>query len=169
VRYKGVAIATCRRARKDFALKYNPDTHWSAALYRGFNYLQYMDGKSVVKFNCDDTTGFRLDIMPTHRLHKTPVVKGKEALTTRTDLVNCYPSVLQNPLYNFAKTATTVGLCAGVVNASGLYPKNPAQQAADMEMLEELPQIKPAFINPIINHGKEIQCIHVTGASDEGP
>lgn len=55
------------------------------------------------------------------------------------------------------------------MNASGLYPKNPAQQAADMEMLEELPQIKPAFINPITNHRKEIQCVRVDGASDEGP
>ena len=33
----------------------------------------------------------------------------------------------------------------------------------------ELPQIKPAFINPITNHRKEIQCVRVDGASDEGP
>ena len=34
-RYKGVAKITSRRARKGFQLRYNPDNHWSAALYRG--------------------------------------------------------------------------------------------------------------------------------------
>ena len=31
--YRGVAKVTSRRAHKGFALHYNPDTHWSAALY----------------------------------------------------------------------------------------------------------------------------------------
>jgi len=31
-RYKGLAHVTCRRARKGFQLKYNPDSHWSSAL-----------------------------------------------------------------------------------------------------------------------------------------
>ena len=82
--------------------------------------------------NRDDAAGFRLDTMSTHRMHKTPVVQGKEALTTRTDFVNRYPSILQTSSYNFAKTATTIGFCAGVVKANGLYPENPAQQAADI-------------------------------------
>ena len=169
MRYKEVAKVTCRKARKGFALKLNPDTHWSSALYRGLNYVQYADGTNIMNVNRDDAAGFRLDTMSTHRLHKTPVVQGKEALTTRTDLVNRYPSILQTSSYNFAKTATTIGFCAGVVKANGLYPKNPAQHAADIQMLEELPQIGPAFINPITNRRKEIECVRVDGACDEGP
>ena len=34
-RYKGLAEVTQHHARKGFILKYNPDSHWSAALYRG--------------------------------------------------------------------------------------------------------------------------------------
>ncbi len=33
MRYKGLARVVQRRARKGFAVKYNPDVHWSAALY----------------------------------------------------------------------------------------------------------------------------------------
>ena len=43
-RYCGVAKVTTRRARKGFTLKYNPDTHWSAAFYRGLNSVQLKDG-----------------------------------------------------------------------------------------------------------------------------
>ena len=168
-RYRGVAKVTCRRAPKGFALKYNPDAHWSSALYRGLNYIQYADGRNVMNVNRDDAAGFRLDTMSTHRLHKIPVVQGKETLTTRTDFVNRYPSLLQTSSYHFAKTATTATVCAGVVKASGLYPKNPAQHAADIEMLEELLQMNPAFTNPITSQRKEIECIRVDGASDEGP
>ena len=74
--YKGVARVTSRRARKGFQLKYNPDAHWSSALYRSLNYVQYKDGSTVVNINRDDASGFRLDTMTTHRLHKTPAVKG---------------------------------------------------------------------------------------------
>ena len=35
--YRGVAQVTTRRARKGFTLKYNPDTHWSVAFYKGLN------------------------------------------------------------------------------------------------------------------------------------
>lgn len=38
-RYKGVAHVTFCRARKGFQLKFNPDSHWSSALYRGLNML----------------------------------------------------------------------------------------------------------------------------------
>lgn len=47
-RYKGVAKITSRRARKGFALKFNPDAHWSAAMYRTLNLLQYTDGKHII-------------------------------------------------------------------------------------------------------------------------
>lgn len=88
--YKGVAQVTSRRARKEFQLKYNPDSHWSCALYRGLNMLQYTDGKVL---NRDDAAGFRLDLA-THKLYRSPTVKGKEILTTRTDYINSYPSTL---------------------------------------------------------------------------
>ena len=39
-RYQGAAQVTSRRARKGFQLKYTPDTHWSAALYRGLSHVQ---------------------------------------------------------------------------------------------------------------------------------
>ena len=47
-RYQGAAKVTSRRARKGFQLKYNPDTHWSAALYRGLSHVQYADGSNIV-------------------------------------------------------------------------------------------------------------------------
>ena len=78
-RYKGVANVTSRRARKGFQIKFNPDAHWSAAFYRGLNELQYTDGRNILNLNRDDASGFRLDTMITHRLHRTPQVQGKDA------------------------------------------------------------------------------------------
>ena len=82
VRYKGVAQVTSRRARKGFMLKFNPDTHWSNALYRSLNILQLTDGSNIMFLNRDDAAGFRLDTLTTY---STPVVKGKETLTTFTE------------------------------------------------------------------------------------
>lgn len=45
---------TTRRARKGFQLRYNPDTHWSSALYKGLNLLQFTDGSNVLVVNRDD-------------------------------------------------------------------------------------------------------------------
>jgi hypothetical protein len=114
---------TSRRARKGFTLRYNPDTHWSAALYRGLNSLQFTDGKDIVNINRDDASGFRLDTLFTHKQYSTLTVEGKEVLGTRTDYVNKYKSILQTTSYG---TKTTGELCAGVVKAHGIYPKNPA-------------------------------------------
>ena len=44
--YKGVAKVTSRRARKGFQLRYNPDAHWSGALYRSLNF-QRMEDTSI--------------------------------------------------------------------------------------------------------------------------
>ena len=167
--YKGVANVTCRRARKGFQLKYNCDTHWSAALYRGLNHLQYSDGKNIANINRDDAAGFRLDTMSTHRLQKTPMVQGKSALTTYTDFVHPYTSILQTTSYNFSRTKTTSELCAGVVKPTGLFCKNPAQHAADLDMLDDTPEFPPVFMNPVTGKIKEIECVRVDGAADEGP
>ena len=37
--YNGLAEVTQRRARKGFSLKYNPDSHWTAALYGGLHFI----------------------------------------------------------------------------------------------------------------------------------
>lgn len=64
-RYKGVAWVTTTRARKGFQLRYNPDTHWSSAVYKGLNLLQFTNGSSVLVVNRDDAAGFRLDTLST--------------------------------------------------------------------------------------------------------
>jgi len=111
--YKGVARVTSRRARKGFQLKFNPDNHWRASLYKGLNWVQYSDGRNIVNINQDDVAGFRLDTLTTHRQHHSPVVRGHEILTTRTDFVSSYPSLLLTTNYNFSKT-TTSGKCVWV-------------------------------------------------------
>ena len=168
-RYRGVARVTCRRARKVFQIKYNPDAHWSAALYRALSKIQYEDGRNILNVNRDDASGFRLDTMSTHKLHKTPMVQGKQALTTYTDYVIKYPSTLQTTSYNFTRTATTPEMCAGVVKAAGVFSKNPAQHVSDIDMLEGTAELATAFINPVTEQQKQIECIRVDGAGDEGP
>lgn len=168
-RYKGVAKVTSRRARKGFKIKYNPDAHWSSAFYRSLNYLQYSDGRHIININRDDASGFRLDTMTTHRLHRTLMVQGSESTTTYTDYVNKYKAVLQTTSYNFSKTETTLEVCAGVVKPVGLFPKNPTQHLADLEMLESAPEMKSAFLDPTTGKRKVIECVRVDGASDEGP
>ena len=146
-RYLSVAKVTSRRGRKGFNLKLNPDDHWSAALYKGLNELEYVDGRDLLNVNRDDATGFRLDTLTTCMQYKTPVVQGQEVLTTRTDNVNKHPSVLQTTSYNFTKTGTTGEVCVGIVKASPLHQKNPAQHIADLRMLESKKELKPVFIN----------------------
>ena len=71
--------------------------------------------------------------------------------------------------YNFTATKTTGELCAGVVKAAGMYFKNSAQHAADLAMLEGIGSINIAFLNPSNGSAKQIECVRVDGASDEGP
>ena len=73
-RYKGVAKVTTRRARKGFQLKYNPDFHWSNALYSLLNSLQLKDGSNITIINRDDSSGFYLDTLTTHKQYRTPSV-----------------------------------------------------------------------------------------------
>ena len=86
--------------------------------------------------NRDDASGFHLDTLATHRQYTSPVVAGSEVLTTHTDYVNPYPSVLQTSSYNFPRIHTTPEICAGVVKAVPLYHKNPAQHASDFNVNE---------------------------------
>ncbi len=166
-RYRGVAKVTTRRARKGFALRYNPDAHWSAAMYKGLNELQYKDGRMLLMMNRDDASGFRLDTLTTSKQYANPVVRGNDILTTRTDFVNKYPSSLQTTSYNFTATDTTSEVCVGIVKASGVHFKNPAQHFSDLEMLEEKEELRSVFTWE--GTPKPIDCARVDGATDEGP
>ena len=52
--YKGLAKVTCRRARKGFTIRYNPDKHWSSVLYRALDALQLKDGTDIININRDE-------------------------------------------------------------------------------------------------------------------
>ena len=167
--YHGVAKVTSRRARKGFQLKLNPDAHWSSAFYKALDFVQFKDGTNITIINRDDAAGYRLDTLATNSQHRTLVVRGKQTVTTHTDYVNRYPSVLQTTNYNFTGTKTTGELYAGIVKPVKIFPKNPAQHFADLKMFSSIPELQPAFINPISGDAKEIECIRVDGAGDEGP
>ena len=168
VNYKGVANVTTRRARKGFRLKYNPEKHWSCALYRGLNFIQYTDGSDILNINRDGASGFRLDTLITHSKHATPTVTGNEVLTTYTNYVNRHPSVLQTTSYNFTKTKTMKEMCAGIVKAAKIYPKNHMQHYADLNMLSHSPQLQSAFLNSVTALEMRVDCIRVDGASESG-
>ena len=167
-RYHGIAKVTTRRARKGFQLRYNPDFHWSNALYHGLDYIQYTDGSNIVNVNRDDASGFRLDTLTTHKQYACPSVSGCSVLSTHTDYVNRYPSVLQTTSYHFSRTGTTPEICAGVVKAAPIHPKNPGQHSADFTMLHEKEELHAAFYN-CDGEPKSILCARVDGAMDEGP
>ena len=116
--YKGLAKVTTRRARKVFEIKYK---HWSCALYRNLNLIEYTDGSNITNINRDDASGFRLDTLATHGKHGTAAVLGKNVLTTYTDYVNKHPSILQTTSYNFSETKTTKEMAAGVVKGSKVF------------------------------------------------
>lgn len=110
---------------------------------------------------------FRLDPCATHKQFAAPTVHGCNVLTTHTEHVNRYPSVLQITSYNFTGTPTTAELCAGVVKATPLHYKNPAQHEADFEMLKTRELLSGAF--HASGGNENIICVQVDGASDEGP
>jgi len=55
------------------------------------------------------------------------------------------------------------------VKAAKLHQKNPTQHMVDLCMLESKPELSSAFINPFSGTHKQIECIRVDGATDEGP
>ncbi|XP_068761299.1 uncharacterized protein [Montipora capricornis] len=160
-RYKGVAKVTCRKSRKGFSVKLNPDAHWSSALYKGLDSIQLKDGRNKLLLNRDDQAGFRLDTTFTHRQGKCLTLENAPSLTTRTDFMNPYSSLLQTTSYLFMKSDTTEKACAGVVKPHFNFPKNATQHIIDLEMLESR---MPNYFDD-----KPIECIRVDGATDEGP
>jgi len=160
-RYKGLAKVTCRRSRKGFNIKFNPDTHWSCSFYKVLDLLQLSDGRNKVLLNRDDQAGFRLDTTYTHKGRGT--LCHDEEITTRVDYVNSYSSTLQTTSYHIMESNTTPQACAGIVKANYLYSKNPSQHAADLRILEDHPEFKEHF------EDKEVDCIRVDGGHDENP
>lgn len=63
------------------------------------------------------------------------MVSGHDTLTTYTEYMNRYPSILQTTSYNVTGTKTTSEVCVGVVKAAKVFPKNPAQHFADLEII----------------------------------
>lgn len=145
-RYRVVAKVTTSRACKGFTLRCNPDGHWSNCFYKGLNTLQYKDGCDLTNINQDNASGFRLDTLTTNKYANT-VVQGQDIVTTRTDYVYKYPSVLQTTSYKFSCTDTMPEVCVGVVKASCTYPKNPAQHACDLSMLDSKEELKHVHVN----------------------
>lgn len=124
-RYKGVARITCRRARKGFSVKMNPDAHWSNAVYQGLDHLQLKDGCDQVILNRDDAAGFRLDTTYIHKQHKGIQLIDQPDLTTRTDFVNNYSALLQTSSHHFPEIGTTPKVCVGIVKPRFVYEKCP--------------------------------------------
>ena len=60
-------------------------------------------------------------------------------------------------------------MCAGVVKASPLHSKNPAQHAHDLEALKQNEKVSSAFLNPESSKPKSKVCVRVDGGNDEGP
>ena len=56
-----------------------------------------------------------------------------------------------------------------MVKATPLHSKNAAQHFADLKEVEKKDSVRPAFINPITQEKKKIECIRVDGGFDEGP
>lgn len=166
VRYKGAARITCRRSRKGFTVRMNPDAHWSSGLYRGLNFLLSKDGRNKVILNRDDAASFRLDTTYTHKQHKGLQLTNSPDLTTRTDYVNKYTSLLQTTSYLFEETETTPKTCVGVVKPHIVYEKSPCQHMADLNMLQKKEDISHVFN---CEGPKNIWLVMVDGAGDEGP
>ena len=121
----------------------------------------------MVFLNQDDQAGFCLDSTFTHKSASSLNTNGS-TITTHTDFVNKHQSQLQTTCYNFTRTSTTTELCAGVVKASMVHQKHPSQHAADIDMLQKKPKLKACFYKDS-GDLKDVECVRVDGASDEGP
>ena len=160
-RYKGVARVTCRKSRKGFSIKLNPDAHWCSAFYKGLHSIQLKDGRNKILPNRDDQAGFRMDTTFTHRQGKCITLESTPSVTTRTDFMNQYQSIIQTTSYLFMESDNTPKACVGVVKPHFTFPKNPTQHHIDLEMLEDK---VPSHLE-----NKPIECVRVDGATDEGP
>ena len=152
-----------RWARKGFTIKLNVDAHWSCSFYKSLSHLQSKDGSNKFTINRDDAAGFRLDTTYIHKQHKLLSNSDQPELTTRTDYVNKYSSILQTSSYLLMSTDTTDEHALAIVKAHSVYQKNAAQHAADFVMVQDLQDFAHYFEN------KPIECFRVDGVGDENP
>ena len=132
-------------------------------MYRGLDHLQLKDGRNSLVLNRDDAAGFRLDSTFTHKQHASISAVDEPELTTRSDYLNKYPSVLQVSSHMFMSTETTKEVSCGIVKAHAVFEKSPAKHAADLHMLEDTQEFKHIF------QDKDIEYVRVDGCSDEAP
>lgn len=83
-------------------------------MYKALDLIQLTDGTDKMILNRDDQAGFRLDTTYTHKQQKATSLSENPELTTRTDYVNKYSSVLQTTSYMFIRTKNTAEKCIGV-------------------------------------------------------
>ena len=112
--------------------------------------------------NRDDAAGFCLDTTYTHKQYKTMSLKDNPEVTTRTNYVNKYKSVLQTSMHLIMETQNRTQKVLGVVKAHQLYPKDPSQHMADLYIMCKLEDFTADMRKPV-------DCIRVDEASDEGP
>jgi hypothetical protein len=166
-RYAGVANIVTRRTRKGWEERVNIDRHWSRALYRGLDYLQYQDDSEFELFNRDDAAAFKLDTCATSRHRPTPMLRFDVDLTPRTDYSEG-KNTIQVSTYNFTKTGTRSELAAGMVKAPRIHPKCPATHMADLEKIRKHPHFKPVFHKgPNWQYEKPGVCVRLDRGSDE--
>lgn len=60
-------------------------------------------------------------------------------------------------------------MCVGAIKAIPIHKKNPTQHFSDLVMLSAKEGLQPVFLNPDTGMNRQIDCIRVDGASDEGP
>ena len=116
--------------------------------------------------NRDDAASFRLDTTYTHKQHKGLQLTNSPDLTTRTDYVNKYTSLLQTTSVLFEETETTPRACVGVVKPQFVYQKSPSQHMPDLNMLQKKEDISHLLD---CEGPKKIWLVMVDGAGDEGP
>ena len=90
-------------------------------------------------------------------------------MSTKTDYQQKYPCTIQTTSYNFTGSNDEGELCAGIVKASPLHKKNPAQHAADLEMIQKEEKFEIKFNKRMTELPKEIECIRVDSGGDEAP
>ena len=117
---------------KGYTLRYNPDIKWSRSLYKLLNQLQ-TDGQHILLLIRDDQAGFTLVTTYTHK--NFAALTKDNTVTTRTDFISKHQPHLQTTSYNFSKTKTTGEVCIGIVKASGVHQKSPAQHSIDLQSL----------------------------------
>ena len=132
-------------------------------MYQILDYIQLKNGLDKIVINRDNASRFHLDSTFTHKQHSVLQTKLTPELTTRTDFVNRYSSVLQTTSYLLMEMENTPIVCIGVVKPHKIITKHPGQHSADLKMVASLPEYKSLF------EGKKVECIQVDGAMDESP